>query len=167
MICYRILQFLIGKERLDKKNQNTTTTSKFDFTCLKMPHNWTLIEQRWFVYNAFLFLKQFLPPATKLGQGNIFRSVCQEFCSHQGAVHAGRYGQQAGGTHPTGMHTCYLKVHNAHFRNVASLSGFDVSCIKKPTFPWIEPAVWYNSNSYAWNPRLHFAGISDRSTDMK
>ena len=22
------------------------------------------------------------------------------------AVHAGRYGQQAGGTHPTGMHTC-------------------------------------------------------------
>ena len=23
-----------------------------------------------------------------------------------GAVHAGRYGQQAGGTHPTGMHTC-------------------------------------------------------------
>ena len=24
-----------------------------------------------------------------------------------GAVHAGRYGQQAGGTHPTGMHTCF------------------------------------------------------------
>ena len=47
-----------------------------------------------------------LPPATKLGQGNIFRRVCQEFCSHPGAVHAGRYGQQAGGTHPTGMHTC-------------------------------------------------------------
>ena len=47
-----------------------------------------------------------LPPATKFGQGNIFRSVCQEFCSHLGAVHAGRYGQQAGGTHPTGMHTC-------------------------------------------------------------
>ena len=95
-----------------------------------------------------------LPPATKLGQGNIFRSVCQEFCPQRGgwvsgqtpppptpppgadippetrhlqeqtppphqdqtpapradtlrkAVHAGRYGQQAGGTHPTGMHTC-------------------------------------------------------------
>ena len=91
----------------------------------------------------------FLPPATKLEQGNIFRSVCQEFCSqgrsaplHAGihssprtrqppgtrarhhlqnqtspqtrgrhprdqtppnAMHAGRYGQQAGGTHPTGM----------------------------------------------------------------
>ena len=25
------------------------------------------------------------------------------------AVHAGRYGQQAGGTHPTGMHTCFMK----------------------------------------------------------
>ena len=24
------------------------------------------------------------------------------------AVHAGRYGQRAGGTHPTGMHTCRL-----------------------------------------------------------
>ena len=49
----------------------------------------------------------FLPPATKLGQGNIFRSVCQEFCSHLGAVHAGRHRQQAGSTHPTGMHTCF------------------------------------------------------------
>ena len=26
------------------------------------------------------------------------------------AVHAGRYSQQAGGTHPTGMHTCSDKV---------------------------------------------------------
>ena len=26
------------------------------------------------------------------------------------AVHAGRYGQQAGSTHPTGMHTCYENV---------------------------------------------------------
>ena len=25
-----------------------------------------------------------------------------------GAVYAGRYGQQAGGTHPTGMHSCYV-----------------------------------------------------------
>ena len=25
-----------------------------------------------------------------------------------GAVHAGRYWQQAGGTHPTGMHSCYV-----------------------------------------------------------
>ena len=26
----------------------------------------------------------FLPPATKLGQGNIFRSVCQQFCPQGG-----------------------------------------------------------------------------------
>ena len=28
--------------------------------------------------------------------------------SPPGAVHAGRYGQQEGGTHPTGMHSCSL-----------------------------------------------------------
>ena len=27
-----------------------------------------------------------LPPATKLGQGNIFRSACQEFCSQVGGL---------------------------------------------------------------------------------
>ena len=87
-----------------------------------------------------------------LEQGNIFSSMCQEFCS-QGwgvclsacwdttpppgpgtpqtrhptgpgtpqsrhppdqappcAVHAGRYGQQAGGMHPTGMQSCVLYI---------------------------------------------------------
>ena len=94
-----------------------------------------------------------------LGQGNIFSSVCQEFCTHGGSasvhagihplgadpskpgipldqasphleqtpldrapprsrppwtrhpppctVHAGRYGQQAGGMHPTGVQYCF------------------------------------------------------------
>ena len=28
----------------------------------------------------------FLPPATKLGQGNIFSSVCQEFCPQGGST---------------------------------------------------------------------------------
>ena len=96
-----------------------------------------------------------------LGQGNIFSSMCQEFCSQggvpgqvppwagtpsprqvhpwagtpppdryppgmytlplgrntplgrytpTGTVHAGRYGQQAGGTHPTGMHSCFNSI---------------------------------------------------------
>ena len=31
----------------------------------------------------------FLPPATKLGQGNIFKSMCQEFCPQDGACMAG------------------------------------------------------------------------------
>ena len=28
---------------------------------------------------------------------------------YPGAVHAGRYGQQVGGTHPTGMHSCLAR----------------------------------------------------------
>ena len=42
----------------------------------------------------------FLPPATKLGQGNIFRSVCQEFCPQGGACVAG--GMHGGGMHGRG-----------------------------------------------------------------
>ena len=80
------------------------------------------------VYMVFVAL---LPPATKLGQGYVFTRVCdsvQGGCLPQcmlgytppeqtpppgsrhpeqtpplGPVHDGRYGQQAGGTHPTGM----------------------------------------------------------------
>ena len=37
----------------------------------------------------------YLPPATKLGQGNIFRSVCQEFCSQGGGGLQAHY--QGGG----------------------------------------------------------------------
>ena len=37
------------------------------------------------------FFSSSLPPATKLGQGNLFSSVCQEFCSQGGsaALYAG------------------------------------------------------------------------------
>ena len=65
-----------------------------------------LLECFLVLFFLLLFSAPFLPPATKLGQDNIFRSVCQEFCSHPGAVHVGRYGLQADGTHPTGMHSC-------------------------------------------------------------
>ena len=48
-----------------------------------------------------------------LGQGNIFRSVCQEFCPQGGCLLGGVPGGDppgtataAGGTHPTGMHSC-------------------------------------------------------------
>ena len=46
---------------------------------------------------------EFLPPATKLGQGNIFRSVCQEFCPQLGdgvsrqQTQGGRWGVWLGG----------------------------------------------------------------------
>ena len=66
-----------------------------------------------------------LRPANKiLVQGTVFTPVCQSFCSrgkgwclpHCMLGYTPRqtlptdtmgYGQQAGGTHPTGMHTCY------------------------------------------------------------
>ena len=50
-----------------------------------------------------------------------------------GAVHAGRYGQQAGGTHPTGMHSCLLSfdnlfyISNEKFQNNKSIKK-DIKC---------------------------------------
>ena len=51
--------------------------------CRRVHHKWSLF-------------KSFLPAATKLGQGNIFTRVCQEFCPREGgrvsaSVHAGIY----------------------------------------------------------------------------
>ena len=43
-------------------------------------------------------------------------------CPLPKAVHAGRYGQQAGGTHPTGMQSCYYLPTKLQERNVFSLS---------------------------------------------
>ena len=78
-----------------------------------------------------------LPPTIKLGQGNIFTGVCDSVhrgglpqcmlgyhtprTRHpppdqagtplpSGAEHTGRYGQQAGGMHPTGMQSCAVHV---------------------------------------------------------
>ena len=69
-------------------------------------------------WNTFLLLVT--ARKRSLGQGNVFTSVCQEFCPG-GEVGGGEvytplgrplsdttgYSQQAGGTHPTGMHTCF------------------------------------------------------------
>ena len=81
---------------------------------------------------------KFFTPATKLGQGYVFTRVCDSFdggglprdqrqapppdqrqtppglrhppgADPPNAVHAGRYGQQTGGTNPTGMQSCSLK----------------------------------------------------------
>ena len=50
-----------------------------------------------------LLEQTFLPPATKLGHGNIFRSVCQQFCPHGGVCMVlfggGMYGFIWGGVH--------------------------------------------------------------------
>ena len=79
---------------------------------------------------------EFLPLANVVCEGYVFTRVCQSFCSQGGSAsvhagipppgadppgadppheqttlpgteHAGRYGQRAGGTHPTGMQSCY------------------------------------------------------------
>ena len=71
-----------------------------------------------------------LPPANEVCEGYVFTPVCHSVhrgggvhgqvhlspapplppgqVHPPGAVHAGRYGQQAGGTHPTGMLSCCL-----------------------------------------------------------
>ena len=71
-------------------------------------------------------IKRLLPPANEVCEGYVFTRACHsahggEYLGRYppgsgtpppdqvhppGAVHAGRYGQQAGGTHPTGMHSC-------------------------------------------------------------
>ena len=38
------------------------------------------------LYGLIICTFRILPPATKLGQGNIFRSVCQELCPQGGGV---------------------------------------------------------------------------------
>ena len=48
------------------------------------------------------FLCNLLPPATKLGQGNIFRSVCQEFCPQSGGYMTGGAMCGKGGMHVRG-----------------------------------------------------------------
>ena len=54
-------------------------------------------------YNLLLLRNRvkLLPPATKLGQGNIFRSMCQEFCPQWGKVWQGLCAWQ-GGMHGRG-----------------------------------------------------------------
>ena len=88
-----------------------------------------------------------------LGQSNTFSSVCQEFCSQGGvprqvlpspragtppwagtppgqvhppeAVHAGRYEQQEGGTHSTGMHSCCFTfgIHCSHKKTLSLIDN--------------------------------------------
>ena len=78
-------------------------------------------------------LKYFYRPQTKLREGNVFRSVCQGFCPQEGGVSQHALGggclpggclprhppdpeadtpppmtTEAGGMHPTGMHSCHL-----------------------------------------------------------
>ena len=73
------------------------------------------------VYISMELQKFILITARKrsLGQGNIFTSVCHSFCPGGGSASGGwqtplpiGYGQRAGGTHPTGVHSCYCYIQN-------------------------------------------------------
>ena len=62
----------------------------------------------------------FLPPATKLGQGNIFSSMCQEFCPQVVGKYLGRYtspctqGGVPGQEHPPGkVHLPWTGTHQS------------------------------------------------------
>ena len=103
---------------------NATPAEQLDCICELCASNIYLLLPKFNLKWEFHFLL-FTARKQSLGQGNIFRSVCQEFCSRGGgsasvhagipspgpattphAVHAGRYGQQTGGMHPTGMQSC-------------------------------------------------------------
>ena len=112
----------------------------------------------------YTIILRFLPPAIKLSQGNVFTPVCHSV--HRGewqtppweqtpsgsrhppyAVHAGRYGQQSGGMHPTGMHSCcdcdcdsfspYRKKHNNIY-------------IINPRCEWTITAAIYSTVASTW-----------------
>ena len=52
----------------------------------------------------YMVYEALLPPATKLGQGNIFGSACQEFCSDGGSTHC-MLGYTPRSRHPPGSRT--------------------------------------------------------------
>ena len=82
-------------------------------------------------YGSFNFIRLSLPPANEVWGKVIFSVACVKNSVHRGGlpqcmlgypleqtpppgtrhhpctVHAGRYGQQAGGMHPTGMQSCF------------------------------------------------------------
>ena len=114
----------------------------------------------------------FLPPATKLRQGNIFTPVCQSFCSRGSATPPEQtplwantpqadtpgqtpllqcmlgYGQQVGGTHPTGMHSCFSNIcHGLSLLEMHS-GGNDQQCQCRPTSLGILGARWPNTFYY-------------------
>ena len=66
---------LFDSESLTVLSKSSVTTS----TCLKLPINLQICYP---IIHCRRDLMWIFTAATKLGQGNIFRSVCQEFCPH-------------------------------------------------------------------------------------
>ena len=85
-------------------------------------------------HNNLIDWFQYLPPATKLGQGNIFRSKCQEFClggmHGMGACMAGEGGMcgrgawQGGMLGRGGIHGRYYKIRSMSGRYASYWNAF-------------------------------------------
>ena len=94
-----------------------------------------------------------LPPATKLGQSNIFRSVFQEFCPRGWGVR-GRGTCMAGGVRGegacmAGWHTCppspgiYYEIWSMSGRYASYWNAFLLTNVQRKTMavPWVPPSL--------------------------
>ena len=69
-------------------------------------------------------------------------------------VHAGRYGQQAGGTHPTGMHTCYFHNFMAKFADWQLFVSVQFEASREKLHiigPSVDPNASQKSGVTEWN----------------
>ena len=65
-------------------------------------------------YQPFFYRVLFLPPANEVCEGYVFTCVCQSFCSQRGCLvktPPPPTATAAGGTHPTGMNSCWQCEH--------------------------------------------------------
>ena len=68
--------------------------------------------------------------------------------THPCTVHAGRYGQQAGGTHPTGMHTCSFSASIIHSFILSILHSLPLLFILQILFSFISSFIHLFSPSF-------------------
>ena len=66
----------ISKERSQLYHHKSVTKPSSNFATFQV----------FFRFGSFPRVYKYLPPATKLGQGNFFRSVCQKFCPGRGGA---------------------------------------------------------------------------------
>ena len=73
------------------------------------------------VHHGQAILIIYYRPQTKLRKGNVFTSVCQEFCPRGIPPTPHQTATAADGTHPIVMHSCFII-------NVARMDNFETRC---------------------------------------